>query len=128
MQAAVRNGPRPTPAVGLALPDSPRVVSPVPDGVDLHSVFVLVDAIDDAVGSTPCGVVAVEGLIQWLSGAVRVGSERPVDRLMAAAATSSGRFSCGLRLACREKMTTYGDSASDSEACGSPVMIFRAAA
>ena len=63
----------------------------MPDGVDLHGVLVLVDAVDDPVGPASCGVVAVEGFIQWLAGA-----------------TSSGKFSCRLRRACREKMTAYG--------------------
>jgi len=49
-------------------------VWPVPDGVDLHGALVLVDAVDDAVGPAACGVVAVEGLIEWLADAVRLPS------------------------------------------------------
>jgi hypothetical protein len=53
----------------------------VPYGVDLHSVLVLVNAVDDPVGPAPRGVVTIEGFIKWLPDAVRAGSERPVDRL-----------------------------------------------
>ena len=53
----------------------------MPDGVDLYGVLVLVDAVDDPVGPAPRGVVTVKGLIKWLADAVRVCSERPVDRL-----------------------------------------------
>jgi len=42
--------------------------------VDLHGALVLVDAVDDAVGPAACGVVAVEGLIEWLADAVRLPS------------------------------------------------------
>jgi hypothetical protein len=38
-------------------------IAPVADGVDLHGVLVLVDPVDDPVGSTPRGIVAVERLI-----------------------------------------------------------------
>jgi hypothetical protein len=53
----------------------------VPDGVDLHSALVLVDAVDDPIGPAPRGVVAVERFIKWLADTVRTCSERPVDRL-----------------------------------------------
>ena len=53
----------------------------MPYGVDLHSVLVLVNAVDDPVGPAPRGVVTIEGFIKWLADAVRAGSERPVDRL-----------------------------------------------
>jgi hypothetical protein len=53
----------------------------VPDGVDLHSVPVLVDAVDDPVGPAPRGVATVEGFIKWLADAVGGCSDRPVDRL-----------------------------------------------
>ena len=49
--------------------------------MDLYGALVLVDAIDDPVGPAPRGVIAVEGFIQWLARAVRVDSERTVDRL-----------------------------------------------
>ena len=56
-------------------------ISPVTDGVDLHSALVLVDAVNDPVGPAPRGVVAVEGLFKRLADAVRVRGQRPVDRL-----------------------------------------------
>ena len=36
-------------------------VSPVPCGVDLYGVLVLIEAVDDAVGPAPCGVVPSKG-------------------------------------------------------------------
>jgi formyltetrahydrofolate deformylase len=65
----------------LRLPGSGAVgLAPVPDGVDLDGEPVLVDAVDDPVGPASSGVVTVEGLIQWLAGAVRVAGDDPVDR------------------------------------------------
>ena len=49
--------------------------------MDLYGALALVDAVDDPVGPAPRGVIAVEGFIQWLARAVRVDSERTVDRL-----------------------------------------------
>src|SRR3974390_3112438 len=75
MIVLVRIPPRPRRRSGAVC------VSPVPDGMDLYGALVLVDAIDDPVGPAPRGVIAVEGFIQWLARAVRVDSERSVDRL-----------------------------------------------
>src|ERR1035438_994287 len=46
---------------------------------------------------------------------------------MAAAATSSGKFSCRLRRACREKMTVYGADAPAPWASCSAFTVFHAA-
>lgn len=62
-------------------PSGSAGISSVPDGVDLHGVLVLVDAVDDPVGPAPRGVVTVEGFIKWLADPVRACRERPVDRL-----------------------------------------------
>src|SRR2546430_6157859 len=85
---ASQRAPRPLPMIGpsgyrleVRTPLGAVCVAPVPDGVDLYGVLVLVDAVDDAVGPASCGVVAIEGLLQRLAGPVRVGGKRPVDRL-----------------------------------------------
>jgi hypothetical protein len=49
--------------------------------MDLDRVFVFVDAVDDAVGATPRGVVAVEGFLQRFAHPVRVGGDRSLDGL-----------------------------------------------
>lgn len=45
-------------------------ISPVSDGMDFHGVLVLIDAVNDAVGSASREAVAIEGIIERLADAV----------------------------------------------------------